>query len=429
MQMAHGELSVARPGTGREELRSAFLETRAATLKITAPLSAEDQQVQSMPDASPAKWHLGHTSWFFDIFLLSRFSSPVAGPQLNHIFNSYYDTIGAQHPRARRGLITRPSLDEVRAYRREVDAAICGFLDVASDPEWNAAAPLLKLGIQHEQQHQELILMDIKHLLFSNPGRPSYLPEYPSGACMLAARRQAPWLEFKEALVNIGASQEGFAFDNERPRHKAWTHAFRVGRHLVTCGDWLAFMEAGGYERPEFWLSEGWATAQAEGWRAPLYWSMQAPGRWTQFTLTGEREVRPREPVCHVSYYEADAFARWAGARLPTEQEWERAAGEVWPEKGTSLHPMPEPAAAGPGPQQVFGAVWQWTASAYGPYPGFRPLEGAAGEYNGKFMSGQMVLRGSACVTPPGHARLTYRNFYPPAARWAFSGVRLASDV
>lgn len=413
----------------RSALLAELRRTRAATLALAAPLSAEDQQVQSMPEASPVKWHLGHTTWFFDALLLARFTAPVGGDHLNYLFNSYYEGLGARLARAERGLITRPGLDEVLAYRREVEAALARLIEAAAEADWPEVAALLELGIQHEQQHQELILMDIKHLLFTNPARPAYLPERGPGRPQPASGGEGEWLTFADGFTEIGAGGPGFAFDNERPRHKVWSHGFRLSTRLVTCGEWAAFMAAGGYEQPELWLSDGWAQATAQGWRAPLYWSPGPDGQWTVFTLTGSRAVDPEEPVSHVSFYEADAFARWRGARLPSEAEWERAASAGSAGAASdrpSLHPRR--AAPGRGLRQMFGAVWQWTASPYAPYPGFSPFPGPAAEYNGKFMSGQMVLRGSAAITPAGHGRVPYRNFYPPSARWVAAGVRLASD-
>lgn len=427
MNTAYVELLPDQNVPDRAACRAAYLSVRAATIQLSAPLSAEDQQVQSMPDASPVKWHLGHTSWFFDAVILTRFAVPIGGEFLHFIFNSYYDALGARQPRAARGLITRPSLDEVMAYRREVDAAMLCLIDTAGEEVWHQLAPLIELGLNHEQQHQELILMDIKHLFFSNPLRPAYMPERPVPAAPLRAGAREIWKTFPDALIEAGAERDPFAYDNERPRHKAWSGAFDLSTALVTCGDWLAFIQDGGYQRPELWLSDGWACAQAAGWTAPLYWSGHGQEDWTLYTLTGERGLVSDEPVVHVSYYEADAYARWAGARLPTEYEWERAALSDFACDPFSLHPAP--ARPDTGFCQLAGAVWQWTGSPYMPYPGFRPAEGLAREYNGKFMSGQMVLRGGAAITPPGHTRISYRNFYPPSARWAFSGVRLAKTI
>lgn len=414
---------------GRLALRWRYVQIRSRTMDLAAPLSAEDQQVQSMPDASPTKWHLGHTSWFFDVMVLAPAGRCIGDAELHYFFNSYYEALGARQPRPARGLITRPALAEVIEYRRRVDKAVSDFIADAPRGEFGRYAGLVELGLQHEQQHQELILMDIKHLFWCNPARPAYepRPRRLAAAPPPAGSGEAGWRDFPEGLIEIGAEGEGFAYDNEQPRHRVWLNAFRLSKRLVSCGEWRAFMDDGGYERPELWLSDGWARVQAEGWRAPLYWSQAAPNAWRVFTLSGERPVNPAEPVCHVSFYEADAYARWAGARLPTEAEWEAAASGDFTAGKFALHP---PAMGkGEGLCQLAGAAWQWTSSPYTAYPGFRESEGAASEYNGKFMSGQMVLRGGACVTPEGHARPTYRNFYPLGARWAFTGVRLATDT
>jgi ergothioneine biosynthesis protein EgtB len=406
---------------GAQSLLGNFRRVRRQSLELTAGLSAEDQQVQSMNDVSPTKWHLAHTTWFFETFLLKPHLDGYQplDERYEYLFNSYYEAVGPRHARAARGLLTRPSLSEIHAYRAHVDAAMERLLDRSAD----RMHPLVTLGLNHEEQHQELILMDIKHVLSLNPLRPAYAA--PSAAQPVPATPTA-WLDFGGGLVEIGATGAGFSFDNEGPRHKVWLEPFRLADRLVTSGDWLEFMADGGYRRPELWLSDGWATVNAEDWDAPLYWRQDGDD-WRVFTLEGERLVAPEEAVCHVSFYEADAFARWRGCRLPTEAEWEVAvADKPQRQHDLALHPRPS---NGAGWQQASGALWQWTASAYAPYPGYRAADGALGEYNGKFMSGQMVLRGGACVTPPGHARHTYRNFFPPAARWAFSGVRLANDV
>ena len=403
-----------------------FAEIRHATETLAAGLLPEDQAIQSMPDASPTKWHLAHTTWFFETFLLIPHLNGYTAfhPAFSYLFNSYYETVGARHPRPRRGLLSRPGTAEIAAYRRFVNDAMRTLIEGSDDAKWNEIAPLVELGLNHEQQHQELILMDIKHVFSFNPLRPAYRPR-----AALAPSRPVPmeWIDFDGGLVEIGHDGSGFAFDNEGPRHRVWLEPFRLASRLVTCGEYLEFMEDGGYRKPELWLSDGWAMANSEAWEAPLYWERRS-GEWSLFTLSGLQPFNAAEPVCHVSYYEADAFARWCGKRLATESEWEHAASDL-PLAGNLVdravfHPMP---AHGDGSlEQIYGDVWEWTMSAYLPYPRFCPAAGAVGEYNGKFMSGQMVLRGGAAVTPPDHIRVTYRNFFPPSARWAFGGLRLA---
>lgn len=410
----------------RGQTAERFRRTRHCTLELAKPLSAEDQQVQSMPDASPTKWHLAHTTWFFETFVLETPEHRQFAPAFSYLFNSYYESLGARHPRPSRGVLTRPSLEQIHQYRCHVDAAVEATIQTADEALFARLAPLIELGLQHEQQHQELILMDIKHLLSCNPLAPAYAP-CAEPAALTTHPRPAEWIGFPGGLREIGAFGAGFAFDNELPRHRVWLEPFSLHDRLVTAGEWLAFMLDDGYTRPELWLSDGWAVARESGWQSPLYW-MESDRGWELFTLRGRRQLDPEEPVCHVSFYEADAYARWRELRLPTEAEWEYAAECSGADAATvtALHPRPG------GPQgamrQLFGELWQWTASPYVGYPRFRPAAGAIGEYNGKFMSGQMVLRGSACVTPPGHARASYRNFYPPAARWPFTGVRLAKD-
>jgi ergothioneine biosynthesis protein EgtB len=412
-----------------------FAAVRSQTLALAAPLSAEDQQVQSMPDVSPTKWHLAHMTWFFEAFLLGQ--DPAYhpfDPLYGFLFNSYYETVGARWPRPERGLLSRPSLKDVLAYRRHVDGAMQALIAAADAAAMARIAPLLDLGLHHEQQHQELILMDIKHVFSRSPLAPAYAPARRD--VEPAATAPLEWIAFGGGLVEIGHDGQGFAFDNEGPRHKVWLEPFALASRLSTCGDYLAFVEDGGYARSEFWLSEGWATAQREGWRAPLYWQDDADGAWAVFTLAGLKRLDPAEPVCHLSFYEADAFARWSGRRLPTEAEWETAAQTLLQEGALPAGHLadagvfhPRPAAPILGLQQMIGEVWEWTSSPYGPYPRYRPPPGPIGEYNGKFMSNQMVLRGGAAVTPAGHVRITYRNFFPPTARWAFSGVRLADEA
>jgi ergothioneine biosynthesis protein EgtB len=410
-------------------LADRYRDVRALTEALAAPLSAEDQTAQSMADVSPTKWHRAHTSWFFETFVLE----PHAGgyrpydERFAYLFNSYYETVGPFFPRARRGVITRPGIGQVASYRSHVDGALEALL-AAGAPE-DAEARVV-LGCHHEQQHQELVLMDIKNVLAANPLGPAYLADTPPSAA--AGSDGAPptgggWLGHDGGLVEIGHDGYAFAFDNESPRHTLYLQPFELADRLVTNGQWLEFMADGGYNRPELWLSEGWATVRAEHWDAPLYWQA-VDGGWRHYTLSGVRSVDPAEAVCHVSFFEADAFARWAGARLPTEAEWEAVAAG-WPVAGRFLElDRLRPGPAGQDPS-LFGDVWQWTSSSYAPYPGYRPGPGALGEYNGKFMANQYVLRGGACVTPAGHVRATYRNYFPASARWAFSGLRLARDL
>jgi ergothioneine biosynthesis protein EgtB len=416
-----------------------FASIRDATVELAAPLSAEDCALQSMPDASPVKWHLAHTSWFFETFVLRP---AVPGYRERHpayadLFNSYYQSVGEPFPRPQRGMLSRPSLDEVHAYRRHVDEAMAALL---ARGVTGPLAGVVELGLQHEQQHQELILTDVKHLLSCNPLRPAYragpeavTPERVEGG----GRAPLRWHGHPGGIAWIGAAGEGFAFDNESPRHRHLLTPFALADRLVTNGEWLAFLEDQGYARPELWLSDGFATVRAEGWHAPLYWEREGgnpDGAWRQFTHHGLRPLELDAPVCHVSAYEADAYARWAGARLPAEAEWEAVAAPVavrgnFLESGR-LRPAPADARAAASPAlQLFGDAWEWTRSAYGPYPGYAPPTGALGEYNGKFMCNQLVLRGGACTTPASHARASYRNFFPPSARWQMTGVRLAKDL
>jgi len=407
-----------------------FETVRARSMALAAPLSPEDQCVQSMPDASPTKWHLAHTTWFFETVILREHlpGYQVFDPAFHYLFNSYYEALGPRHARPERGLLTRPSLESVHAYRAHVDAAMLALLD--SPRATQEIATLLELGLNHEEQHQELLLTDIKHLFSRNIIRPAYRPPVP-----LAAGEPAPlrWIACRHGEAEVGHAGEAFAFDNEAPRHRVLLHPYALANRLVSCAEYLAFIEDDGYRRPEFWLSDGWAMVKAQGWQAPLYWEQDEAGRWQVFTLRGQRPVIGDEPVCHVSFYEAAAYAAWAGARLPTEFEWEAAASRQ-ATRGhlldDALHPTPAGANEAGQDQlcQMFGDVWEWTRSSYDPYPGFRPFSGAAGEYNGKFMVGQLVLRGGSCATPPGHIRASYRNFFPPAARWQFSGIRLARD-
>ncbi|HKU45606.1 MAG TPA: ergothioneine biosynthesis protein EgtB [Burkholderiales bacterium] len=404
----------------RSARRAEYLRIREASVALVEPLSAEDCAIQSMADASPAKWHLAHTTWFFETFILQPHvrGYRVFDAAYGYLFNSYYNAIGERHPRPERGMLSRPSLEEILAYRRHVDDALLAAKALPAD--------LLELGLHHEQQHQELILTDVKHLLSRNPLQPVYRRQWPLTTIRARTRR---WVGFAGGLHEIGHGPPGFAYDNETPRHRVWLEDFQIASHPVTHGDFVEFIDDGGYRRAELWLSAGWDLMRARGWQAPEYWTQRGSG-WRTFTLHGEAPVDPNTPVCHVSFFEAEAFARWAGARLPTEAEWE-VASQAAPRDGNfvesgALHPLalreePEGALA-----QAFGDVWEWTRSDYAPYPGYQPAEGAVGEYNGKFMCGQYVLRGGSCATPASHIRPTYRNFFPPEARWQFSGLRLA---
>ena len=379
-----------------------------------------------MPDASPVKWHLAHTTWFFETFVLAPHQPgyrPI-DPSYRVLFNSYYHAVGDRHPRPERGMLSRPSLDQVLAYRDHVDRAMLALL---ADERAHPFDALIELGLHHEQQHQELILTDVKHLLSRNPLLPAYQKQWP----LTPIRpRKREWISVEAGIHEIGHTGAGFCFDNETPRHRVWLDAFQIASHPVSHGDFMAFIDDGGYRRPELWLSAGWDTVTTRGWQAPQYWT-QRDGDWFTFTLHGEVPVDPHAPICHASFYEADAFARWANERLPTEAEWEVAACRAplagnFLESG-ALHPLALREAPPDGTlAQAFGDVWEWTRSDYGPYPGFRPAAGAVGEYNGKFMSGQYVLRGGSCATPSNHIRASYRNFFPPDARWQFSGLRLA---
>ena len=407
----------------RTPLVDRFLAVRGDTERLCAPLVVEDYQLQSMPDCSPPKWNLAHTTWFFEEFILAvhvpgyrRFH-----PQFGYLFNSYYEAVGERWPRPARGLLSRPTVAEVEDYRRAVDERIVSLVTSAELPTLAAIAPLLELGLNHEQQHQELLLTDLKHAFGLNPLRPAYAPavERPPGETS-----PMRWRSFPSGVRSIGHTGDGFAFDNEGPAHNVYLNGFAIASRPVSNGEFLEFLLDGGYERPEFWLSDGWIARRQHGWSAPLYWSGEDRSR-SLFTLRGDRPLDRAEPVCHVSYYEADAFARWAGARLPTEAEWETAAADE-PAGNFLDSGRLHPAAGG---DRFYGDVWVWTASPYAAYPGYRPAAGALGEYNGKFMCNQIVLRGGSCVTPAGHVRATYRNFFPPDARWQFSGLRLAKDV
>jgi len=407
----------------RSALLDRYQQVRRHSLNLAEPLTAEDQCVQSMPDASPTKWHLAHTTWFFETVLLQPHLKDYRpfDARWHFLFNSYYEALGPRHPRPQRGLLTRPALDEVHAYRAHVDAAVQRLLVAQPGDDaaqWEQVASIVTLGLNHEQQHQELLLTDILHAFWCNPLLPAYAPA-PAPALRLASSQATgdAWLELHGGVVQVGHDAEGFSFDNETPRHAALLQPSRIARTLVTCGEFAHFIEDGGYRTPSLWLSDGWAMAQAQGWGAPAYWLAADDPRvppdvacdgWQVFGLHGLRPMDPLAPVAQLSFYEACAFAEWAGARLPTEFEWEAASAQL---------------------DQAAGHVWQWTRSSYDPYPGFRPLTGVAAEYNGKFMVGQLVLRGGSLATPAGHTRPSYRNFFPPAARWQFSGLRLAKDL
>ncbi len=412
-----------------DTLTERFRAIRSFTESLCASLIPEDYVIQSMPDVSPAKWHLAHTSWFFETFILTPYGPGYVPyhPTFSYLFNSYYVQVGERHERPHRGLLSRPSVSEVYRYRAYVDTHLTALLAQADSEMRATVAPLIEIGLHHEQQHQELLLTDIKHVFSVNP----LVPVFREGKALEKEPPVPPaWVEYEPGLYDIGYGGGGFAYDNEGPVHRHYQPPFALATRPVTNGEYMAFMEAGGYARPEWWLSAGWDAVSAQGWEAPMYWYRE-DGRWMQFTLSGERVVDPDEPVCHVSFFEAEAYARWAGARLPTEQEWEIAS------RGLALqgnfvedgHFHPIPCGRGEGLLQMFGDVWEWTRSPYSPYPGYAPAPGALGEYNGKFMCNQFVLRGGSCATSITHIRPTYRNFFPPDARWQFMGFRLAKDL
>jgi ergothioneine biosynthesis protein EgtB len=418
------------PGNRGESMLDRYREVRRFSERLCDPLVPEDFVIQSMPDVSPTKWHLAHISWFFETFILQE-HLPGYTPfhaDFSYLFNSYYMTVGERHCRPKRGLVSRPTVEQTFEYRRYVDKHMEKLLTGASEEKLNDLHPLLDIGLNHEQQHQELMVTDIKHVLTENPLRPVYqkrkpLPEHNG--------HDFRWVKFDGGIYQIGHDGNGFAFDNEGPLHEQLVRPFELASRLVTCGEYLEFMADDGYERFDLWLSEGWGTVEANGWNAPFYWENH-DGQWMLMTLAGMRPVEPEEPICHLSYFEADAFARWAGARLPTEFEWEVAAATV-PMEGNFVedehfHPIPAPANPNGELTQMFGDVWEWTQSSYAPYPGFKPVDGALGEYNGKFMVNQYVLRGGSCATSNTHIRRTYRNFFPTDACWQFSGLRLARD-
>jgi ergothioneine biosynthesis protein EgtB len=428
---------ITRPAPSRSRrLIEQFRQVRDFSTRFCRSLEPEDYVVQSMPDVSPTKWHLAHTSWFFETFVVKvwmpRYRSEV--PQYAYLFNSYYNAAGDMHRRDLRGLISRPTVAETYRFRESIDQCVVQLIDEADDALLSEIEPVLTLGLHHEQQHQELLVTDIKHVFSQNPLYPVFQPN----TVAAETGRIAPqhFVEFDEAIIMIGHDGAEFSYDNEGPRHRALVPAFSLSNRLVTNGEYLAFMEAGGYTRPEFWLSLGWTTVNepaSGGWQAPLYW-VERDGAWWNFTLSGFRPVNESEPVTHVSYFEADAYANWDGARLPTEFEWEHAASGV-PIEGNFVdaqrfHPAPAVGATGENTlRQMFGDVWEWTRSAYLPYPGYRAVAGALGEYNGKFMCNQMVLRGGSCATSRSHIRPTYRNFFQPEKRWQFTGIRLARDL
>jgi len=429
-----------RPQLEPSALAKRYAQVRAQSLALAEPLSEADAQVQSMPDVSPTKWHLAHVTWFFETFVLEHHERGFKPfhPRFRVLFNSYYNEVGEQHPRAQRGLVSRPGLAEVKAYRAQVDQRMAALLAASHDP---AIDSLVELGLQHEQQHQELLLTDIKHVLSCNPLAPVYRASWPLAT---VAPSLMHWVGHDGGLVEIGHDGVGFAFDNEGPRHRQHLRPFALGNRLVTHGEWAEFIADGGYAEPRWWLSAGWDWVRQHRTEAPLYWQRDGERGWASFTLHGLVPIDPHTPIAHVSYFEADAFARWAsanrsawhGARLPTEAEWEHAAQPLAATgiaagnfvESHALHPMPV-ARIGAGMRQLFGDVWEWTSSSYQPYPGFRAWDGVVGEYNGKFMVNQTVLRGGSCATPRSHIRASYRNFFPTDARWQFSGVRLARDL
>lgn len=416
-----------------ESLRRRFVDIRTASIRLADSLSPEDLSVQIELHASPGKWHLAHTTWFFEEFVLQPQEPSFApyDPRFVRIFNSYYHTVGVQHPRARRGALTRPGLGEVLAYRDVVDDRIGRLLATCDDAALSDIAPILELGLQHEQQHQELLLTDIKLLFASNPLLPAYLERDHGEVSTQTTRSESEWCAFEGGVVEIGHGGDGFAYDNEGPRHRRFLEPFELADRPIVNREFQAFIEDGGYTRPQLWLDEGWKWV-SEQRSHPAYWFKDSDGRWSEFTLRGEQPLAPDAPVAHISFYEADAYARWAGARLPTETEWEHAAQSV-PIDGNFVERrefVPLPARDEPGSlRQMFGDVWEWTRSAHEPYPGYTPPQGAIGEYNGKFMCNSFVLRGGSCATPRSHIRCTYRNFFEPGAQWQFSGVRLARSL
>jgi len=423
------------PETDAQTLLTAFETVRRRSLRWAEGLSAEDLCIQTMADVSPGKWHLAHTTWFWETFLLKEAAAGYASfdPRFNYLFNSYYEAVGERHARPERGFLSRPSLDEVLAYRAHVDEAVRGWFESAAANAHGALEMVIRTGLAHEEQHQELFLTDIKHVLSCNAfPQAAYMRDEALSGPLEPVWKEPDWIAFEGELHEFGHAGAGFAFDNEGPHHKAWLAPFALAARPVTNAEYLVFMEDGGYERAEFWLAEGWTAVCEEGRRAPYYWR-QSEGGWSEFTLHGLRRLDPDAPVSHLDYYEASAFAVWSGYRLPEEREWEHAAHQCDPANGRWAAPdgllHPQKLQDGSGLQAMYGEVWEWTRSAYSPYPGYRAPAGAIGEYNGKFMCGQFVLRGGSALTPPGHVRATYRNFFPPDARWQMSGLRLARDV
>ena len=408
----------------REQLAAAYRAVRGQTQMICSPLHTDDYQLQSIVETSPPKWHIAHVSWFFEAFVLPHFDKHYRPfhPQFSYLFNSYYETVGSMQPRPQRGLLSRPTVEEIFRYRAYVDERMLALLERIDDARWPEFSFRVTLGLNHEQQHQELLLMDIKHNFSVNPLKPAYREYLPRPHSQQTGIR---WLEQPGGIARIGYAGDGFCFDNETPRHDVLLRDHRLADRVVSCGEYLAFIDDGGYDRAELWLADGWYLIKQQQWKHPLYWH-NSDGDWSLFTLGGMRGLDPNEPVCHVSFYEADAYARWTGKRLPTEAELETALANQ-PVQGNLLDSGLLQPCAGSG--QWYGDVWEWTASAYAPYPGFRPLEGSMGEYNGKFMCNQMVLRGGCCVTPPDHVRASYRNFFYPRDRWPFTGIRLAEDA
>jgi ergothioneine biosynthesis protein EgtB len=412
----------------RNNIYEQFINSRNFSELLCSPLETEDYCIQSMPDVSPAKWHLAHTSWFYEAFLLHNVYPDYKplNPLYNYLFNSYYVQIGERFQRAARGLLSRPTVKEVYKYRAHINHEVKEFIYNCSDEQFNMFAPVIIIGINHEQQHQELILTDIKHVFSLNPLHPVYKESAPAEA----VKSVLSWQEFEGGVVETGYDGRSFCFDNETPLHKSFLYPFVLSHNEVTNSEYMEFIEDKGYSRAELWLSDGYAAAAGSRWNAPLYWTKEN-NEWWHYTLNGYKKVNPHEPVCHISYYEADAFARWKGYRLPLEEEWETASGNINIEgnfvEAGKFHP--EPANKGSLLNNMFGNVWEWTMSPYMPYPGYKPLPGTLGEYNGKFMSGQVVLRGGSCATPESHIRKTYRNFFPPHSRWQFSGIRLAGNT